>query len=100
MRNGQDLRIVSKALAVGGVGGWKFWCLVVSGGWVEGHAVLGRSGKMCWRLGERCCSWVTLEDRDMESTCDYFRRAKELKETLGKRGDWGSSDERSCTDGR
>lgn len=40
---------------------------------------------MCWRLGERGCSCVTLEDRAIESTCNSIRRARKLKETiLGK----------------
>lgn len=44
--------------------------------------------------------WVSLEDRDIKSTCVYFRRTRELKETLWGRGHWGSSDEKSHADGR
>lgn len=36
VRSGQDLQIILRALAVGGVGEWKSWCLVVTGGWVDG----------------------------------------------------------------
>ena len=49
MRNGQDLRIILRVLAVGGVGEWKSWCLVVSGGWMD-----ERSDMQSWGEEVKC----------------------------------------------
>lgn len=57
VQNRQDLWIISRLLAGGGVGEWKSWCLVISSGWMEGHAVLRRRGKVCWNLEEKTDEW-------------------------------------------
>jgi len=101
--NGQDLQIISLVPAVGGVGKWKSWCLVVSGGWVDrwrdtqfcGEEVKCAGG---WERGAVAGSLCRTEIWSQPVIILGEKRAE--GNFFGKRGEWGSCDERNHTDGR